>query len=96
MVSLLDISSSIRVSHFTEALEFIAFLDKIEEIGSSVFPTYDPNKLLDPEWNGWKQWFNTDPKVNVYVYVHQKDVLNDGSVSYEIRMSWSCLQTKQI
>ena len=76
--------------------KFIAFLDKIEEIGSSVFPTYDPNKLLDPEWNGWKQWFNTDPKVNVYVYVHQKDVLNDGSVSYEIRMSWSCLQTKQI
>lgn len=71
--------------------KFIAFLDKIEEIGSSVFPTYDPDKMLDPEWNGWKQWFNTDPKVNVYVYVHQKDVLNDGSVSYEIRMSWSCL-----
>lgn len=74
--------------------KFIAFLDKIEEIGSSVFPTYDPDKMLDPEWNGWKQWFNTDPKVNVYVYVHQKDVLKDGSVSYEIRMSWSCLQTK--
>lgn len=71
--------------------KFIAFLDKIEEIGSSVFPTYDPNKLLDPEWNGWKQWFNTGLKVNVYVYVHQKDVLKDGSVSYEIRMSWACL-----
>nr|WP_294670665.1 Ig-like domain-containing protein [uncultured Ruminococcus sp.] len=71
--------------------KFIAFLDKIEEIGSSVFPTYNPNKMLDSEWNGWKQWFNTDPKVNVYVYVHQKDVLKDGSVSYEIRMSWDCL-----
>lgn len=77
--------------------KFIAFLDKIEEIGSSVFPTYDPNKLLDPEWNGWKPWIEhvnkTDGglKVNVYVYVHQKDVLNDGSVSYEIRMSHDAL-----
>ena len=77
--------------------KFIAFLDKIEEIGSSVFPTYDPNKLLDPEWNGWKPWIEhvnkTDGglKVNVYVYVHQKDVLKDGSVSYEIRMSHDAL-----
>lgn len=71
--------------------KFIAFLDKIEEIGSSVFPTYDPNKMLNPEWNGWKQWFNTGLKVDVYVYVHQKDVLKDGSISYEIRMSWDCL-----
>lgn len=47
--------------------------------------------MLDPEWNGWKQWFNTGLKVDVYVYVHQKDVLKDGSVSYEIRMSWDCL-----
>lgn len=75
--------------------KFIAFLDEMEKIsGSYEWSTYDPDKMLDPEWNGWKQWFNTDPKVNVYVYVHQKDVLNDGSVSYEIRMSWSCLQTK--
>lgn len=74
--------------------KFIAFLDKIEEIGCSVFPTYNPDKMLDPEWNGWKQWFNTGLKVDVYVYVHQKDVLKDGSVSYEIRMSWDCMQTK--
>ena len=71
--------------------KFIAFLDKIEEIGSSVFPTYNPDKMLDPDWNGWKQWFNTGLKVDVYVYVHQKDVLKDGSISYEIRMSWDCL-----
>lgn len=71
--------------------KFIAFLDKCEEVGSSVFPTYDPNKMLNPEWNGWKQWFNTGLKVDVYVYVHQKDVLKDGSISYEIRMSWDCL-----
>lgn len=71
--------------------KFIAFLDECERIGSSVFPTYNPDKMLDPEWNGWKQWFNTGLKVNVYVYVHQKDVLKDGSVSYEIRMSWGCL-----
>lgn len=77
--------------------KFIAFLDKCEEIGSSVFPTYDPDKMLDPEWNGWKSWIEkvnkTDCglKVNVYVYVHQKDVLKDGSVSYEIRMSHDAL-----
>lgn len=72
--------------------KFIAFLDKIEEIsGSYEWSTYDPDKMLDPNWNGWKQWFNTDPKVNIYVYVHQKDVLNDGSVSYEIRMCWGFL-----
>lgn len=77
--------------------KFIAFLDKIEEIGSSVFPTYNPDKMLDPEWNGWKPWIEhvnkTDGglKVNVYVYVHQKDVLKDGSVSYEIRMSHDAL-----
>lgn len=71
--------------------KFIAFLDKCEEVGSSVFPTYNPNKMLNPEWNGWKQWFNTGLKVDVYVYVHQKDVLKDGSISYEIRMSWDCL-----
>ncbi len=71
--------------------KFIAFLDKIEEVGCSVFPTYNPDKMLDPEWNGWKQWFNTGLKVDVYVYVHQKDVLKDGSISYEIRMSWDCL-----
>lgn len=78
--------------------KFIAFLDKIEEIsGSYKWSTYDPDKMLDPEWNGWKQWIEnvnkTDCglKVNVYVYVHQKDVLKDGSVSYEIRMSHDAL-----
>lgn len=72
--------------------KFIDFLDECERIsGSYEWSTYDPDKMLDPKWNGWKQWFNTGLKVNVYVYVHQKDVLKDGSVSYEIRMSWGCL-----
>lgn len=78
--------------------KFIAFLDEMEKIsGSYEWSTYDPDKMLDPEWNGWKPWIEhvnkTDGglKVNVYVYVHQKDVLKDGSVSYEIRMSWDCL-----
>lgn len=72
--------------------KFIDFLDECERIaGNYEWSTYNPDKMLDPEWNGWKQWFNTGLKVNVYVYVHQKDVLNDGSVSYEIRMSWGCI-----
>lgn len=77
--------------------KFIDFLDECEKVGSSVFPTYNPSKMLDSKWNGWKSWIEkvnkTDCglKVNVYVYVHQRDVLKDGSVSYEIRMSWDCL-----
>lgn len=78
--------------------KFIAFLDECERIsGSYEWSTYNPDKMLDPEWNGWKPWIEkvnkTDCglKVNVYVYVHQKDVLKDGSVSYEIRMSHDAL-----
>lgn len=78
--------------------KFIDFLDECERIaGNYEWSTYNPDKMLDPEWNGWKTWIEkvnkTDCglKVNVYVYVHQKDVLKDGSVSYEIRMSWDCL-----
>lgn len=72
--------------------KFIDFLDECERIaGNYEWSTYNPDKMLDPKWNGWKQWFNTGLKVNVYVYVHQKDVLDDGSISYEIRMCWGCL-----
>lgn len=72
--------------------KFIDFLDECERIGGNYeWSTYNPDKMLDPKWNGWKQWFNTGLKVNVYVYVHQKDVLDDGSISYEIRMCWGCL-----
>ena len=78
--------------------KFIDFLDECERIaGNYEWSTYNPDKMLDPEWNGWKSWIekvnktNCGLKVNVYVYVHQKDVLKDGSVSYEIRMCWGCL-----
>lgn len=72
--------------------KFTNFLDECERIsGNYEWSTYNPDKMLDPKWNGWKQWFNTGLKVNVYVYVHQKDVLDDGSISYEIRMCWGCL-----
>lgn len=78
--------------------KFIDFLAECERIaGNYEWSTYNPDKMLDPEWNGWKLWIekvnktNCGLKVNVYVYVHQRDVLKDGSVSYEIRMSWDCL-----
>lgn len=78
--------------------KFIDFLGECEKIsGSYEWSTYNPDKMLDPKWNGWKSWIekvnktNCGLKVNVYVYVHQKDVLNDGSISYEIRMCWNCL-----
>lgn len=78
--------------------KFIDFLDECERIaGNYEWSTYNPDKMLDPDWNGWRPWIEhvnkTDGglKVNVYVYVHQKDVLKDGSVSYEIRMSHDAL-----
>lgn len=78
--------------------KFTNFLDECERIsGSYEWSTYNPDKMLDSKWNGWKSWIEkvnkTDCglKVNVYAYVHQRDVLKDGSVSYEIRMSWDCL-----
>lgn len=80
--------------------KFIDFLEECERIaGNYEWSTYNPDKMLDPEWNGWKTWIeksnknNCGLKVNVYVYVHKRDVLKDDSdsVSYEIRMCWNCL-----
>lgn len=47
------------------------FLEEIGRIGSSNMSTYNPDKILDPEWNGWKDYckYNTTDEIfNVYVY----------------------------
>lgn len=49
----------------------IDFLDEMERIGNSVFPTYNPKKVLNSDWNGWKQvceYDNPDRILNIYVY----------------------------
>lgn len=47
------------------------FLEEIGRIGSSNMSTYNPEKMLDPKWNGWKDYckYNTSDEIfNVYVY----------------------------
>ena len=49
----------------------IDFLDEMEKIGNYVFSTYNPDKVLNSDWNGWKDYckYNTsDDILNVYVY----------------------------
>lgn len=46
------------------------FLEEMEKYGNYVFPTYNPNKVLNSDWNGWKDYckHNTsDDILNIYV-----------------------------
>ena len=43
----------------------------MEKIGNSISSTYNPNKVLNSDWNGWKDYCKyktTDEIFNVYVY----------------------------
>ena len=47
------------------------FLEEMEKIGNSISSTYNPNKVLNSDWNGWKDYckYNTTDEIfNVYVY----------------------------
>lgn len=47
------------------------FLEEIGRISSSNMSTYNPEKMLDANWNGWKQvceYDNSDRILNIYVY----------------------------
>jgi len=47
------------------------FLEEIGRVGSSNMSTYNPEKMLDSKWNGWKQvceYDNPDRILNIYVY----------------------------
>lgn len=46
------------------------FLEEMEKYGNYVIPTYNPNKVLNSDWNGWKDYckHNTsDDILNIYV-----------------------------
>ena len=48
----------------------IDFLEEMEKIGNYNIPTYNPNKVLNSDWNGWKDYckHNTsDDILNIYV-----------------------------
>ena len=65
----------------------IDFLDEMERIGSSVFSTYNPNKVLDSDWNGWKQvceYDNPDRILNIYVYPSK--INTSAGIEYVIYM----------
>lgn len=66
--------------------ELINFENYVEKISCVIFDEYNPNKMLNSEWNGWKKfckYTNSDDIVNVYVYA-----IPNGGYDYEIRMYW--------
>lgn len=68
----------------------IDFLEEMEKIGNYSFPTYNPNKVLNSEWNGWKQeceYNNSDDIFNVYVYPSK--INTSAGTEYIIYMYWS-------
>ena len=66
--------------------ELIDFENYVEKISCVIFDEYNPNKMLNSEWNGWKKfckYTNSDGIVNVYVYA-----IPNGDYDYEVRMYW--------
>lgn len=61
----------------------------MEKIGNYVFPTYNPNKVLNSDWNGWKQaceYSNSDRILNIYVYPSK--ITTSAGTEYVIYMYW--------
>lgn len=66
--------------------ELIDFENYVEKISCVIFDEYNPNKMLNSEWNGWKKfckYTNSDGIVNIYVYA-----IPNGDYDYEVRMYW--------
>lgn len=62
----------------------------MEKIGNYIFPTYNPKKVLNSDWNGWKQeceYNNSDDIFNVYVYPSK--INTSAGTEYIIYMYWS-------
>ena len=65
------------------------FLEEIGRIGSSNMSTYNPEKMLNSKWNGWKQeceYNNSDDIFNVYVYPSK--INTSAGTEYVIYMYW--------
>lgn len=65
------------------------FLEEMEKIGNYIFPTYNPDKVLNSDWNGWKQaceYSNSDRILNIYVYPSK--ITTSAGTEYIIYMYW--------
>ena len=65
------------------------FLEEMEKIGNSFSPTYNPNKVLNSDWNGWIDYckYNTSDDIfNVYVYPSK--ITTSAGTEYVIYMYW--------
>ena len=72
--------------NITTKKELDEFENVVEKISCVIFDEYNPKKMLDPKWNGWKQWCSyteSDDIKNIYVYA-----IPNGGYDYEIRMYW--------
>lgn len=72
--------------NITTDKELAEFENVVEKISCVIFDEYNPKKMLDPKWNGWKQWCSyteSDDIKNIYVYA-----IPNGGYDYEIRMYW--------
>lgn len=70
----------------TTKKELDEFENVVEKISCVIFDEYNPKKMLDPKWNGWKQWCSyneSDDIKNIYV-----DPIPNGDYDYEVRMYW--------
>lgn len=72
--------------NITTKKELDEFENIVEKISCVLFDEYNPKKMLDPKWNGWKQWCSyteSDDIKNIYVYA-----IPNGNYDYEVRMYW--------
>lgn len=70
----------------TTKKELDEFENVVEKISCVIFDEYNPKKMLDSKWNGWKQWCSyneSDDIKNIYV-----DPIPNGDYDYEVRMYW--------
>lgn len=70
----------------TTKKELDEFENVVEKISCVIFDEYNPKKMLDSKWNGWKQWCSyneSDDIKNIYV-----EPIPNGDYDYEVRMYW--------
>ena len=75
----------------SEGKDFSDFIDEVGSIGTASLKTYNPTKMMDMNWNGWK-WYcdllksENDP---LYVYVNAvPEKSKFGDTFYTIYMHW--------
>lgn len=84
-----NINNNVPWKDLKKGKSLIDFLEEIGKIGSSNMSTYNPEKMLDADWNGWKQeceYDNPDRILNIYVYPSK--INTSAGTEYIIYMYW--------